>query len=226
DHWMYGIRLELPFETADIGDGKGGFWGHIKDAFKPRRRHLAERLYESAHARHLEPQIAVYVSKATLEVQNRFRGAIILPDGTVLRYSDSSNFSVRQTTGGSGTVSIINSSSTSNQAGFVQTGSSTLILSGNAQTIGYSSNMIYSGAQMNSTPPPVVSRTPTDDSSGVAIVNSSGSTGAVINLFDWSTVNGSGTNTMTNFGSAVNSGSDLTVDTSRFGTAGGTVAPP
>ncbi len=44
--WIAGLRVELPFETTNIGDGKGGFWGHIKDAFKSRRRHLAERLAE------------------------------------------------------------------------------------------------------------------------------------------------------------------------------------
>lgn len=47
--WIAGIRIELPFETTNIGDGKGGFWGHIKDAFKPRRRHFAERLAEPVH---------------------------------------------------------------------------------------------------------------------------------------------------------------------------------
>ena len=77
DHWMYGIRLELPFETADIGDGKGGFWGHIKSAFKPRRRHLAERLYESAHAHQLEPQVASYVSKRKIEEQSHYRETVI-----------------------------------------------------------------------------------------------------------------------------------------------------
>lgn len=43
--WMVGARLELPFEAGDLGDGKG-FWDRIGDAFKPRRRHLAERLGE------------------------------------------------------------------------------------------------------------------------------------------------------------------------------------
>lgn len=47
--WIAGFRIELPFETTNIGDGKGGFWGHIKDAFKPRRRHFAERLAEPVH---------------------------------------------------------------------------------------------------------------------------------------------------------------------------------
>jgi hypothetical protein len=37
DEWIAGVRLEIPL---------GGNW---KDAFKPRRRHLAERLYEPVH---------------------------------------------------------------------------------------------------------------------------------------------------------------------------------
>ncbi len=87
DHWMYGVRLELPFETADIGDGQGGFWGHIKAAFKPRRRHLSERLTESAHAHQIQPQIAIYPTKTTTTIHERYRDALILPDGTVVSYN-------------------------------------------------------------------------------------------------------------------------------------------
>jgi hypothetical protein len=43
--WLYGVRLEIPFEMGDLGDGKG-FWGRVGAAFTPRRRHLAERLVE------------------------------------------------------------------------------------------------------------------------------------------------------------------------------------
>lgn len=43
--WTAGVRLEVPFEAGDLGDGKG-FWGRIGDAFRPRRRHLAERMVE------------------------------------------------------------------------------------------------------------------------------------------------------------------------------------
>jgi hypothetical protein len=37
DEWLAGVRLEVPL---------GENW---KDAFKPRRRHLAERLFEPVH---------------------------------------------------------------------------------------------------------------------------------------------------------------------------------
>jgi hypothetical protein len=43
--WIVGMNLELPFELGDLGDGKG-FWGRIGDAFRPRRRHLVERMAE------------------------------------------------------------------------------------------------------------------------------------------------------------------------------------
>ncbi len=111
EHWMYGIRLELPFETADIGDGKGGFWGHIKDAFKSRRRHLAERMVESVHAHQLEPQIASYVSKTTLEAARQFHGAIILPDGQVLTYRSETAFHSQSSKAGTTTTTSQSSAS-------------------------------------------------------------------------------------------------------------------
>ena len=43
--WMAGFRAEVPFEIGDCGDGEG-FWDRIHDGFRPRRRHLAERLIE------------------------------------------------------------------------------------------------------------------------------------------------------------------------------------
>jgi hypothetical protein len=43
--WMAGFRAEVPFEIGDCGDGQG-FWDRVNDAFRPRRRHLAERLIE------------------------------------------------------------------------------------------------------------------------------------------------------------------------------------
>lgn len=46
--WLFGAQLQVPFEIGDLGDGKG-FWSRIGDAFKPRRRHLVERLAEPVH---------------------------------------------------------------------------------------------------------------------------------------------------------------------------------
>lgn len=90
DNWLFGISLELPFETANIGDGKGGFWGHIKDAFKSRRRHLAERLSEPARRGALPMQLGTGLKsiKSTVSYQNR--AVWILPDGTVITAGNSS----------------------------------------------------------------------------------------------------------------------------------------
>lgn len=84
DNWLFGISLEVPFETADIGDGKGGFWGHIKDAFKPRRRHLIERLSEPARRGSLPMQLGTGVTGGRTDVTFRDRGVLILPDGRVV----------------------------------------------------------------------------------------------------------------------------------------------
>jgi hypothetical protein len=43
--WTAGVRLEIPFEAGDLGDGKG-LWDRVGDAFRPRRRHLVERMTE------------------------------------------------------------------------------------------------------------------------------------------------------------------------------------
>ena len=137
-HWMYGIRLELPFETANIGDGNGGFWGHIKAAFKPRRRHLAERLSESAHTHQLEPQIASYVTKSTTQAQSQFRGALILPDGTVLSVRSDTIFDVPH----KGASSTSTSAASSANYGLVWFSSAT-----------YTSNSTYDGFNNFTLPP-------------------------------------------------------------------------
>lgn len=58
EEWLYGVRLEMPFEAGDIGDGKGGFWGRIKESFTPRRRHLAERAFEPVRRQNAAIKIA------------------------------------------------------------------------------------------------------------------------------------------------------------------------
>jgi hypothetical protein len=85
DHWLFSIGLELPFETADIGDGKGGFWGHIKDAFKPRRRHLSERLIEPVRKHSTEMQFSVVPTKVKSTVTANTKSVIFLRDGTVVQ---------------------------------------------------------------------------------------------------------------------------------------------
>jgi hypothetical protein len=55
--WIAGVSLEVPFEAGDLGDGKG-FWGRISDAFKPRRRHLVERMAEPVRRQNAAVKIA------------------------------------------------------------------------------------------------------------------------------------------------------------------------
>lgn len=62
DDWIAGIHLELPFEAGDLGDGQG-FWDRIGDAFRPRRRHLAERLAEPVKRQNAAVKIASSVEE-------------------------------------------------------------------------------------------------------------------------------------------------------------------
>jgi hypothetical protein len=96
DHWMFSLGMELPFETADIGDGKGGFWGHIRDAFKLRRRHLSERLMEPVRKHSLPLQFNTVPTKLNTQVTAHLRSAIILADGRVVSvkgYDGTSSYS-------------------------------------------------------------------------------------------------------------------------------------
>ncbi len=88
DHWLFGISLELPFEIADIGDGKGGFWGHIQDAFKPRRRHLMERMVEPVRNHALQMQLGRGLKSIKTKTSYDYQAAWILPDGTVITVVD------------------------------------------------------------------------------------------------------------------------------------------
>jgi hypothetical protein len=62
--WTVGLQLQIPFEAGDLGDGQG-FWGRVGDAFKPRRRHLAERLAEPVHRQNAAVKLASSVEVDT-----------------------------------------------------------------------------------------------------------------------------------------------------------------
>ena len=223
DHWMYGIRLELPFETADIGDGKGGFWGHIKSAFKPRRRHLAERLYESAHAHQLEPQVASYVSKRKIEEQSHYRETVIFPDGTVMSFTGSSSYSSQFTRG--------TSSSLVGGAG-LNTGSSPVTSAGTSSvsissgTISTSAGLVITSAGSSA----ATSGSTASYGSSISVGSSSygygasASTGSVFNLYDWSSLVASGTTSTANYGSTISASGSI-IDVSRFQITGSTTPP-
>jgi hypothetical protein len=86
DHWLFSVGVEVPFETRNLGDGNGGFWGHVKRAFQPRRRHLAERMIEPARRHSLPMQLATSVQK--VEASYQYNVSVILPDGRVVTFED------------------------------------------------------------------------------------------------------------------------------------------
>jgi hypothetical protein len=94
DQWLFGVGVEVPFETRNLGDGKGGFWRQVKRAFQPRRRHLAERLIEPARRHSLPMQLGTSVQRVETDVI--YVASLILPDGRVVRV-------VERVEGGGGT---------------------------------------------------------------------------------------------------------------------------
>jgi hypothetical protein len=94
DQWLFGVGVEVPFETRNLGDGKGGFWRQVKRAFQPRRRHLAERLIEPARRHSLPMQLGTSVQR--VETEAYYVASLILPDGQVVRV-------VERVEGGGGT---------------------------------------------------------------------------------------------------------------------------
>ncbi|MEZ0386431.1 MAG: hypothetical protein ACAI34_05160, partial [Verrucomicrobium sp.] len=89
--WTAGVQLQLPFELGDIGDGKG-FWSRIGDSFKPRRRHLVERMAEPVHRQNAAIKVANSVDvdtttstkvKRVTKVISQRQGQIVLADDIV-----------------------------------------------------------------------------------------------------------------------------------------------
>lgn len=89
--WTVGVQMQIPFEGGELGDGKG-FWGRIKDSFKPRRRHLIERLAEPVHRQNAAVKIANSVktqARSSTNVQrstrvvSRSASHIVLADDVV-----------------------------------------------------------------------------------------------------------------------------------------------
>jgi hypothetical protein len=114
DQWLFGVGVEVPFETRNLGDGKGGFWRQVKRAFQPRRRHLAERLIEPARRHSLPMQLGTSVQR--VETEAYYVASLILPDGQVVRV-------VERVAGGGGTsASGSTGSSTTNLGSMSFTG--------------------------------------------------------------------------------------------------------
>ncbi|MEZ0274800.1 MAG: right-handed parallel beta-helix repeat-containing protein, partial [Roseimicrobium sp.] len=61
--WTVGVQMQIPFEAGDLGDGKN-FWSRIGDSFKPRRRHLMERMAEPVSRQNTAVKIANSVKES------------------------------------------------------------------------------------------------------------------------------------------------------------------
>lgn len=72
DDWLFGLRMELPFEMGDLGDGKT-FWKRISESFRPRRRHLAERLAEPVHRQNAAIKVASVVEEAAARASTQMK---------------------------------------------------------------------------------------------------------------------------------------------------------
>jgi hypothetical protein len=91
DEWLFGVGIEIPFETRNLGDGRGGFWQQVKRAFQPRRRHLAERMIEPARRHSLPVQVTTRLENLTTRITDTV--SAILPDGQVVRVERQYNHS-------------------------------------------------------------------------------------------------------------------------------------
>jgi hypothetical protein len=113
--WIVGARMEIPFEFGDIGDGKN-FWSRIGDAFRPRRRHLVERLAEPVRRQNAAIKTGTSETQSTqqtgsqthtnVQVISQSSQHIILgpgPSGTDFQYSTSGSLSVAAPDGNGGT---------------------------------------------------------------------------------------------------------------------------
>jgi hypothetical protein len=88
--WIAGVRLEIPFEAGDLGDGRG-LWDRVGDAFRPRRRHLVERMAEPVRRQNaaintfssVEENKSATEVKVVTKVISQSRRRIVLADSVV-----------------------------------------------------------------------------------------------------------------------------------------------
>ena len=69
--WTLGVRAEFPFEAGDLGDGKN-LWSRAAEAFKPRRRHLVERMAEPVRRQNA----AVKLAQSTVEDKDEMQSSV------------------------------------------------------------------------------------------------------------------------------------------------------
>jgi hypothetical protein len=90
--WTVSMRLEIPFEAGDLGDGKS-LWSRVGESFKPRRRHLVERMAEPVRRQNAAVKLAHSVEEDEGEQQtsvqrvtrvvSRSQGQLVLADDVV-----------------------------------------------------------------------------------------------------------------------------------------------
>jgi hypothetical protein len=133
-NWVYGAGLQIPFELNAPGTGtcgtRGGFWGAIKESFRPQRPHLTNRFLEPVRSRSLPLPMQVGTSVQDIKTTTTYQGTFTLPDGSVARLSGS------QTSSSSGSGSYA--------AGLTKTGASTLPVSGAVTYAG--TTTVYAGS--------------------------------------------------------------------------------
>lgn len=154
DQWLFGVGVEVPFETRNLGDGKGGFWRQVKRAFQPRRRHLAERLIEPARRHSLPMQLGTSVQR--VETEAYYVASLILPDGQVVRVVE------RVAGGGGASASGSTGSSTTNLGSMSFTGGASALTLNAAS---YDSNLSIDTSAM------IVVNPSTSGGSGAASTN-------------------------------------------------------
>lgn len=90
-NWVYGAGVQIPFEINAPGTGacgtRGGFWGAIKESFRPHRSRLAERFLEPTRRNPLPMQIGTSIQG--IETTATYTGTLTRPDGSVERVSAS-----------------------------------------------------------------------------------------------------------------------------------------
>lgn len=90
--WTASVRMEIPFEAGDLDDGLN-LWTRIGESFKPRRRHLVERMAEPVRRQNAAVKLArsteedeggqqTSVQKVT-KVVSQSQGQIVLADDIV-----------------------------------------------------------------------------------------------------------------------------------------------
>jgi Inverse autotransporter, beta-domain len=140
--WVVGARMEIPFELGEIGDGKT-FWSRIGDAFRPRRRHLAERMAEPVHRQNAaiktgssQKETTQSVSTQTtsrVQVLSQTKNQIILglgPSGTDFQYIGSGSVTITGNGGGGASTQTL-----SGRLYVSRSGSATLELDNNTAAI-------------------------------------------------------------------------------------------